>query len=102
LRSTVSGPKEYGLAVLVGLGFFQEIWVADLLWLDFLDPVSSLKVHQPISQTTEYLRIATMPFSSQILADQIDHGGEGAKAIVLLNMELQTVFVHIHSMSRTS
>ena len=55
---------------------------------DSLDPVSLLKVHQPISQTTKCLCIATMPFFSQILADQIKHGGESTEVVVFFNMEL--------------
>src|SRR5216683_4300196 len=70
--------------------------------LDFLDPVSLLKVHQPISQTTKRLCIATVPFFSQILADQIEHGGEGTEVVVFLNMELQACFVHARSMARAS
>lgn len=56
--------------------------------LDFLDPIFLLKVHQPISQTTKRLGVALLPFIPQVLANQIEHGGEGAEAVVLLNMEL--------------
>ena len=56
--------------------------------LDFLHPVSLLKVHQPISQTTKRLRVATLPFPSQVLADQVEHGGESAEVVVFLDMEL--------------
>jgi hypothetical protein len=56
--------------------------------LDFLNPVSLLKVHKPISQTTKCLCIAMVPFLSQILADQIEHGGESTEAVVFFNMEL--------------
>lgn len=56
--------------------------------MDFLNPVSMLKVHQPISQTTKCLCIATVPFFLQILADQIEHGGESTEVVVFFNMEL--------------
>jgi hypothetical protein len=61
-----------------------------------------LKVHQLISQTTKRLCIPTVPFFSQILADQIEHGGEGAETVVFLNMKLQACFVHTRSMLRVS
>ncbi len=80
-RKHAFGPSGAGLVVL------QE--VSNLtVRLDSLDPVSLLKVHQLISHTTQHLRIATVPFSLQILAYQIEHCGEGAEALVLLNMEL--------------
>jgi len=55
--------------------------------LEFLDPVSLLKIHEPIPQTTKRLRIATKPFLSQVLTDQIQHGGEGTEVVVCLDME---------------
>jgi hypothetical protein len=61
--------------------------------LDFLYPVSLLKLHQAISLTIQHLRIVTVPFSSQILANQIEHGGEGAEEVVLLDVELKAYFV---------
>jgi len=58
--------------------------------LDPLDPVSVMKVHQLISQTTKRLCIVTVPFFSQILADQIEHGGEGAETVVFLRASNKT------------
>ncbi len=49
-----------------------------------------MKVHQLISQTTKRLCIVTVPFFSQILADQIEHGGEGAETVVFLRASNKT------------
>ncbi len=54
---------------------------------DFLDPVPLLQVHQPISLTTKRVCIEPEPFLAQILADQIEHRGEGAKIVVSPDME---------------
>jgi hypothetical protein len=70
--------------------------------LDFLDSISLLKVHQPISQTIKRLCIAVMPFLSQLLADQIEYCSERTEVVVFLNMELQAGFVHAQSMPRAS
>ena len=56
--------------------------------LDFLDPVSSLQMHQPVSQSQESFSIAGFPLFPQVLANQIEHGGEGAEEVVLLDVEL--------------
>jgi hypothetical protein len=56
--------------------------------LDFLDPVSQLEIDQPVSQTTKRRCMAAVPFPSQILSDEIEPGGEGAKVVVCLDMEL--------------
>ena len=69
---------------------------------DSLDPVSLLKVHQPISQTTKRLCIAAVPFLAQILAHQIEYRGEGTEEVIFLNMELQASFGHAQSMPRAS
>jgi len=42
--------------------------------------------------------MAAVPFFSQVLADQIENGGEGAEAVTLLNMKLQALFDHAQSM----
>ncbi len=55
-----------------------------------------------ISLTTKRLCIATVPFSSQILANQVEHCGEGTEEVVFLNMELQASFGHAQSMPRAS
>jgi hypothetical protein len=59
-----------------------------LVSLDFLDPVSLLKVHQPISQTLENFCVSILPFLLRVLANQVEHCGKCAEAVVLLNMEL--------------
>jgi hypothetical protein len=52
------------------------------------DPVGALQVYQVVSQTPKSFCVALLPFLPQILAYQIEHCGEGAKAVVLLNVEL--------------
>ena len=59
-----------------------------LFVLDFLDPVSTLEVHQPVSLPQESLCGAGVSFLPQILADEIEHGGEGAEVVVFLDMKL--------------
>jgi hypothetical protein len=76
---------------------YRKLAISLSSW-SFLDPVSLLKVYQPISKTTKRLCIATKPFPPQVLANQIDNAGEGAEAVILLNMELQVFFVHAKSM----
>jgi hypothetical protein len=70
--------------------------------LDFLDPVFPLEMHQRVSQTQETFSVAELPFFPQVLADQIEHGGEGAEIVVFLDMELQAYFVHEDILQRRS
>jgi hypothetical protein len=71
-----------------------------LIWFDFLDPVSLLEVHQPVSLAKESFCVAMVPFPSQVLADEIEHGGEGAEVVVCLDMELQACLIHAPSMAQ--
>ena len=86
------------LAILVARGVLSSRAFAGVperrMRLEFLDPVSLLKIDQPISQTTKRLRIATKPFLSQVLTDQIQHGGEGTEVVVFLDIELYARFGH--------
>src|SRR5216684_2576004 len=58
---------------------------------EFLDPVSTLKVHQPISHAQKSLCVVTVPFPSQVLAE---HGGERAKVVIYRNMKFDPFLVH--------
>ncbi len=39
------------------------------------DPVFFLEVHQPVALATESLCVVVVSFLSQVLADEIEHGG---------------------------
>ena len=45
------------------------------------DPVGALQVYQVVSQTPKNFCVALLPFLPQVLADQIENGGEGAEAV---------------------
>jgi len=60
--------------------------------------VAALKIHQIVAETAKYLRVALVPFPPQVLANQIEYGGDSAEIVVFLNMELQAFFVHAQSM----
>jgi len=49
-----------------------------------LNAVAVLQVHEVVAQTAKRFCIAVVPFVSQILADQIEHGGEGPEIVVRL------------------
>ena len=53
-----------------------------------------LEVYQVIPQTLENFCVSILPILLQVLADQIDHGGEGAEVVVFLDMELYARFGH--------
>lgn len=52
------------------------------------DPVGALQVHQVVAQTQERFCVAGVTFLPQVLADQVEYGGEGAEEVVFLDMEL--------------
>jgi hypothetical protein len=56
--------------------------------------VGALQVYQIIPQTVENCCVSIMSILLEVLADQIDHGGEGAEIVVVLNMELYARFGH--------
>jgi len=58
------------------------------------DTVGVLQVYQVVSQTLENFCVSILPILLQVLADQIDHGGEGAEIVVFLNVELYARFGH--------
>jgi len=68
-----------------GPKFFRGIL---LFGSDFLDPVAGLEVHQAVSLTQESFCVSGVTFLPQVLADQIQHRGEGAEVVVFLDMEL--------------
>ena len=53
-----------------------------------------LEVYQVIPQTLENFCVSILPILLQVLADQIDHGGEGTEVVVFLDMELYARFGH--------
>jgi len=59
-----------------------------LIWVDFLDPVSLLEIHQPVSLAKESFCVARVTFLPQVLTDQIEHGGSRAEVVVNLDMKL--------------
>jgi len=59
-----------------------------LIWVDFLDPVSLLEIHQPVSLAKESFCVAMVTFLPQVLTDQIEHGGSRAEVVVNLDMKL--------------
>jgi hypothetical protein len=64
-----------------------------LILPDLFDPVGALQVHQIVAQSAKCVCVATVTFLLQVLADQIEHGGEGAEVVLLFDMELQACFV---------
>ena len=82
-----------GAAVLMGshreTGFFRQRTEVQELYCAAGFSRSGIPAEgTSAEQTTKRLRIATVPFFSQILADQIEHGGESTEAVVFFNMEL--------------
>jgi hypothetical protein len=67
-----------------------------------LDPISPLKIHQPVSQTQEDFSVAGAPLFLQALANQIEQGSKRAEAVFVLDVELQARLVHEYSVQRGS
>jgi hypothetical protein len=54
--------------------------------------ITVLQVRQVVPQAPKRLGAAAVPLLPQVLANQIQHGGEGAEIVVCLDMELEAGF----------
>ena len=56
--------------------------------------MGALQVYQVVPKILENFCVSISPILLQVLADQIDHGGEGTEVVVCLDMELYALFGH--------